>query len=784
MIRQRPGYAAAAILIMAAGIGASTAVFSVVSGVLLKPLPFAEPERLVVLRETVRREGGTSRLSAPTFSDWRAGQRSFTDLAAYSESFFTLISDGEPRRVEGAAVSVNWFGFLGVRPVLGRGFLPDDDGLDGPATVILAHDLWVRRFRADSSIIGRAVTLDDEPYEVVGIAPPGFDYPGGAQLWTPLFRRIPAALEIRGARFLGALGRLAPGVGVADATADLNALNAGIPELAGWGAHLTPLHESIAGRTKRPLLILLAAVTLVLLIASANVTNLVLAQAATRRREFAIRSALGASRARIAGALLAETLCLSAAAGALGLLLAAWSVDALLLVSPVELPRAAEVTIDWRVLAFAVGVSLVGGIISGLAPAYRSSRTDLTRALKEGGRALAGSGSGSRLRSVLVVGEVGVTLVLLAGAALLLKSFATIVGTDPGLDAEEVLTFELFLPDYRYGESEQQVAFQSELLERLEAQPGVEGAALASNLPFGGAHMTSPVSIEGRSDDPDGERVHVEGSAASPGYFSTLGVPVLEGREFEAADVAGSEPVAVVNEAFAREFFPEGDAIGQRATTWFAPRVMRRIVGVVADIKHTDLREPAPPVFYTAMSQAPSAGFRVVVRSDVAIPALTGRVRAVVWDIDPELPLANIATLEELVTRSVGDARFYTVMLGSFAVLALIIAGLGFYAVLTNVVAQRRREIGIRMAVGARSEDVIRMVLVAGLKLTAIGVALGLLGALALTRALESLLYDVAATDPAALGLASIVLVGIAIAATLVPARHASRVDPLSIMKE
>ncbi len=781
--RRRPSYGVAAALIMAVGIGAGTAVFSVVSGVLLKPLPFAEPDRLVMLREVMMERGVSNRLSPPTFLDWRARQRSFTGLAAYSETFFTLISGGEPRRVEGAAVSANWFSFLGVRPQLGREFVAAEDEVDAPATVIIGHALWTRDFGGDPEIVGRTVRLDDEIFEVVGVAPPGFDYPQGAELWTPLFRGISSALEIRGARFLVGLGRLAPGASIESAAADLNAVNADIPDLSGWGAQLTPLREFISGETRRPLLILLAAVGLLLLIACANVANLVLAQTTGRRRELAIRSALGAGRWRIAGGLLVETVTLSLVGGAFGLLFAAWSVDTLLALNPMELPRADEIGIDWRVMAFAVGISVVTGLLAGLVPALRSSRADLAATLKEGGPTLAGGVGTNRLRRALVVAEVAVSLVLLAGAALMAKSFVTVLRVDPGFNPRGVLSFELTLPDYRYGQEPQVAAFQSELLERLRAQPGVTSVALASNMPFGGTRMTSPVTIEDRVAEADEKPARVEVSAVSADFFSTLGIPVVEGRGFTAGDATG-EPVAIVNEAFVRKFFPEGGVLGQRAATWFGPRTMREIVGVVADVRHGSLTEEAHPFYYAAMVQEPKPFFRAVVRSDISTPALIGQVRQVVHGIDPGLPISKVATLEELVARSVGDSRFYAVMLGAFAALAAALAALGFYAVLAHLVAQRYREMGIRIALGARRDDVVRLVMTAGLKLTLVGVALGLVGAALLTRTLESLLFGVSTLDPVALASAVAVLTLIALAATYGPARQASRVDPVTIIGE
>jgi putative ABC transport system permease protein len=787
-IKKRPGFALGSVLILTLGIGATTAVFSIVSAVLLRPLPFENPDRLVVVWESNLEEGqARSRISPPTFLEWREQQESLAGITAISEGSHveggSALADGsEPRRLNSAAVSANFFSILGVRVEIGRSFLPEDDRVGAARTVILGHAVWRQRYGADPSVVGRTLTLDNEPYEVIGVAPQGFDYPSETEVWTTLLPQIPGALDIRGARFLSGLGRLLPDVSLAQAETDLSTISG--RQVEGWGARLVPLHEHIAGDVRPAFLILLAAVVFVLLIACANVANLLLARSTGRYGELAIRTALGASRLRIMGHLIWEALVLAIAGGVLGLLLAAWGLDLLIAMSPQDLPRSDEIGINGTVLVFAFVVSLLTGLVSGIAPSFRSSKPELTSAFNEAGRAVTGGIGRNRLRSGLVVMEVAVSLVLLIGAGLMVKSFMTILRIDPGFQPASVMTFDLALPSYRYPEPQHQAAFFEALLERVEALPGVRTAALTRNLPLSGRSMRSPVRLEGESPPESGGQLRTQVATVSPQYFRAMGIQVTQGRAFTDRDGPDGAPVAIVNESFARQAFPGQDAIGKNARTFFGQPVMREIVGVVSDVRHSALTADAPPTFYTPLAQGASPFFTLVVRAEEPQAAALAAVRTAIRDADPDLPIDAVASLDELLSRSTAEPRFYATMLGAFAGMALLLAIVGLYAVMANSVAQRRREIGIRMAVGAQVGNVVRLVVSQGLVLTTIGLAVGLAAAFGVTRVLAKLLFGVSATDAGIFAVSALLLGAVALLATYIPARSATRVDPLLVLRD
>lgn len=786
-VMRRPGFALVSMLILALGIGANSAIFSMVSAVLLRPLPYADPDELVVLREYNVEEYEGYRVSPATFRDWRAEQRTLASLAAISEGRFELGGGDEPREVQSAAVSAEFFDLMGVPPALGSGFVPEHDAPGAEPVVVLSHALWVQRYGADSAVVGGNVRLGDRPYRIVGIAAPGFEYPGGTEVWTPLGPEMPDFGNVRGARFLLAIGRLRPDVDIDAAEADLSGISAAVddPDMRGWRARLTPLAEEITGDVRPALLILFAAVAFVLLIACANVANLLLARATRRQEELAIRAALGAGRARLTAELLSETLLLSLGGGLLGLLLASWGLDLLVALGPQQLPRTEEIAVDLPVLAFTFGISLLTGLLAGIVPSLRFSRPDLTSPLRQaGGRRIAGGLRANQLRSALVIGEVALSLVLLVGAGLMVRSFLSIVSVETGLDPERVLTFDFSLPSYRYPDESSRLAFSARLLERARAIPGVEHAGLTRNLPLSGRRMTAPVRVQGVPSEDLADRPHSQVSSVTPGYFRAMGIRLIDGRTFTLADDERAPPVTIVNETFARIFFPGQDPIGRRARTLFGSDEMKEIVGVVADVHHLSLTREAEPKFYQPMAQFPATGFTLVARVAPEASGMVAAVKTAVGDIDPQLPVARISSMEALLSRSVAQPRFYASMLAVFAALAVILASVGFYAVMAGSVAERRREIGIRMAVGARMSQVVRMVVGEGAMITGVGLAVGLIVAFVLTRLLEGLLFRVSVTDPFVFAAVTVLLAVVAGLATYLPARSAARIDPMLTLRE
>jgi predicted permease len=778
LLRRNPLFSAATILILAAGIGANSAMFSIVSGVLLRPLPFADPDRLVLVGETRADALGDARASLATFLAWRAGQPSVA-LAAYIDTEFRL-TGGQPILARGSAVSANFFALLGEPLYHGRSFESDDDRPTAARTLILSYTLWQTRFAGDPAMVGRSIRIDDNTYTVIGIARPAFDFPEGASFWTPIQPEIGEEhLHIVQAKFARVLGRLQPGVSPERARAQLSAIAAALPDNEGWSARVLPLHPFLTAGVQTPLLILMAAVLFVLLIACANVGNLLLARGAARAHELSIRAALGASRARIARELLAESLLLSAAAGALGVLAALWCLDLVLRLSPTELPRLAHVSIDARVLAFTVVISLITGLITGAFPVLRSRSRDLTPTLKEGGHQATTGRARGRVRAALVIAEVALSVVLLIGAGLLLRSFLAIVAVDPGFRPEHVTTFDLTLPHYKYDVMGHR-AFSAQLVTRVKAIPGVTSAAIVHNLPISGRRMMGPVQVENRERDPTRPPAHV--GFISPGYFQTMGIRLLSGRDFEPRD-ADRGWVAIVNEAFVRAYFPNEDPIGKKARTLFGPPNMKEIVGVVADVRQIGLTQPPEPVFYTYSAQDISSSFTLVVRATIPAQSAMAAVRNVLRSMDPDLPFGTVATMQDLIARSVAQPRFYATLLGCFSVLAVTLAMLGLYAVLSQSVAQRSHEIGIRMALGARAADIVRLMLDQGLRLTLMGAAIGVAGALAATRVLARLLFGVQPVDAVTFVSVTGLLLGAAILAMTWPARRAARLQPVTSLR-
>jgi putative ABC transport system permease protein len=669
---------------------------------------------------------------------------------------------------------------LGIAPVVGRNFSADEEKAGARRVAMLSQALWKRRFAGSPAVLGKEILLGGEPHTVVGILPPGPLLDTRPDACIPL--RLDTERAPRGLHFIRVVGRLRPGPDLRQARVELEGIAQGLRTdgVTHHGIEIIPLQEFMVGETRPALLVLLGAVGFVLLIACANATNLLLARAASRRKEIAIRLAVGASRLRLVRQLLTETLILSVLGGGVGLLVAWWGVDLLVSAGP-RLPRLQEIRIDGAVLAFTAGISLLTGIFFGLAPALQTSSADFQESLKEGGRQ-SGAGSGRRrLRDLLVVSEVALSLVLLIGAGLLIRSFARVLGDERGFDASRVLAVDLFLPS-AYWEPEKQIAFFTQLLERVERLPGVESAAVVSHLPLGGNNTNSALKIEGRTW-PEDEAPFADDRLVSADYFRSLHIPILKGRAFTAQDREGSPRVAIINESLARRFFPNEDPIGKRIDMNWKSKGWQEIVGVVSDIKHDGLDLPSNPAIYVPFLQASDSGMTLVVRSAGEPLGLVKAVREEVYRVDRNQPLARVRTMEDVVSESVGPRRFSMELLSGFAALALFLAAIGIYGVIAYSVTQRTHEIGIRMALGARRGDVLRLVVGQGLKPVGMGVALGLIVAWPLTRLLSGLLFQVSATDPWTFAGIPLLLAGVALCACYLPARRASRVDPLTALR-
>jgi putative ABC transport system permease protein len=792
MLLKKPGFTLIAVITLALGIGANTAIFTVVNAALLRPLSYPEPERVMRLAPDWPNVSFRS-ASEPKFVFWSGQSQSFDGVAATIGigSGVNLSGGGEPEFVAGVRVSADFFRVLGMNPAIGRGFTKEEDSPNGERVTILSHGLWRRRFGADPAIAGKSVSINGDPYTVVGVGPEDFRY--GDEQWDVLVpMRVNPAGADQGHNYT-VLARLKAGVTREQAQAEMKSIferfKAAFPNQV-WrnevGIRVEPYLASLTAEARPMLLILLGAVSFVLLIACANVANLQLTQATARQKEMALRQALGAGRRTLARQLLTEGLLLALIGGATGLLLAMWGVDALAALLPQGLiPRSGEIGFDWRVLAFTFGAAVITGLLFALAPALQAARVDVNRALKEGGGKGAAGGERGRMRSALVVAEVALALTLLTGAGLLIRTFANLRRVDPGFDPGNVLTFEVAPNGERYETTAQNADYFGRALERLKGLPGVEFAAVTSNLPLG-AWLNLGVGVVGK---PDSE-ASTEFRMITPDYFKVMKMSIRRGRGFTEADSAGAPPAVIVNETYARRTFPNADPIGQSLTVE-GTRAFQ-IVGVVNDFKQFGLGYPAPGAVFIPVAQTPDTVMRAArpyvtmkfaVRASGDPLALGAAVKQETLKVDPSLPLTNMRTLEQIVGRSLAEQRFNSTLLSLFAAIGLLLAGVGVYGVMSYAVTQRTHEIGVRVALGARAVDVLKLIVGEGLALALVGVALGLGASFALTRLMKDFLFGVAPTDPLTFGLVALSLTVVALAACYVPARQATKVDPMVALR-
>jgi putative ABC transport system permease protein len=785
-----PGFSVVALLALILGIGANTAIFSVVNAVLLRPLPFVDAGRLVSIRESSPQGKKDNVASPQNVGDWRKRNRSFEHIAAYIPYDITrsLTGSGAPEEVPGEFVTREFFSTLGVHPAMGRDFVPEEELPTAPNVAILSDGFWRRRYGADPNIIGKKLTIGGNPTIVIGVLPAGFRFPEvKADIWE--LASLHPEQQRRG-RYMAPIARLRPGVSVSQAQADMSAIMAQLaqefPDFnKGWGVTVIPLRQQFTGDLRTPLLVLLGAVGLVLLIACANVANLMLMRSSSRQREMAIRTSLGATRARIVRQLLVESLILGAAGGSCGLLLAVWAKDVLLAMLPesMSVAKVNSVTIDGNVLAFTVFLSLGTAVLFGLLPALRASRPDLSDTLKEGGRAISSSLRRNRMRAVLVAGEMAVALMLLIGAGLLIQSFIRLEHVAPGFQPVRILSMRVGLSNPRYKDSKLAVSAIDEILHRIAQVPGVVSTGSIQFPPLGGVLPATGYWIAGRPAPPPSEAPATGVSIVTPGYFSTLGIPLLRGRLFTGHDREGAPQVTIISQSLAQQQFPNMDPIGQRLFVQWGRETPYQIVGVVGDVKHEFLDKDARPTVYFPNAQETQNIATLMIRTGVDPMKLAPIAVEIIHAYDKDQAIANIQPLDMFLSKAVARPRFQSVLLASFAGLALLLAAIGIFGVMSYSVAQRTHEIGIRVALGAQRDQVLRLVVGQGLSLALAGTAAGLVGAFALTRYLRTLLFHVSPTDWLTFTMVPLILCTVALAASYLPARRAMRVDPMQALR-
>ena len=796
MLRKNPGFTAVAVLTLALGIGANTAIFSVVYAVLLKPLPFAEPDRLYNVYQAMPREGVMfNGWSYANFAEFRSENHIFSELSGNQQHQLTLTGRGEPTVVNTAVVTPELFSVLGEKPLLGRAFLPQEGKPGSAAVAILSESLWRGTFGANPDIIGSAITLDKRSHTVVGVMRAGFRFPAileEEQVWIPLAQDplFGSWMEKRRGHWLRVTGRLKPGVTPAQAQAEMDALAAKLAkefpaENDGWVIRMAPLRDVIVGNVRPALLVLLGSVGLVLLIACANIANLLLARATSRSREIAVRSALGAGQSRIIRQLLSETAVLGLLGGIAGIALAYWGVRALTLLLPENLPRAKEIGVDHWVLAFALLLSAAASCGFGLAPALFAAKSKLQVSLRDSSGRSGESAGRRRARNLLAAGEIAVATVLLVAAGLLLRSFSNLTAVRPGFDVQHVMKASISLPRFQYSDPRQWVAFSDELLTHIQAQPGMRDSAMVVPLPITDGFINLAFDIPGTPPPSAGTSRTASFVSASPDYFRVMGIPLLAGRLFNEHDGLKAPRITVISQAFARMHFPNQDPLGRHLSFGFPFENVgdREIVGVVGDVRDVSLGQAPAPMMYVPFAQAPFWGGNLIVKSSLEPASVAGAIRYQVHQIDKDLPVTDIALLPDALGASMAQPRFRTLLLGLFAAMALTLAAVGIFGVISYSVSRRTNEIGVRVAMGAQSSDVLRQVLGEGARLAIAGLAVGLAASLIATRFMSTLLFGVKSFDPLTFGAVALILTGVTLAACYFPARRATRVDPILALR-
>jgi putative ABC transport system permease protein len=780
-----PTFTIVAIITLALGIGACTAIFSVVNVVLLRPLNYPQPDRIVTIRETNLPQFPRFSVSPPNYIDWEKQTKSYEYLAAYSGARVNLTGSGEPQQLLVLKVTAHYFDVYGDKPFLGRMLLPEEDAPGKNHMVVLSYGFWQRVFGGDHAVVGRSIELNGEPYTVVGVAAP---QSSKVEAWIPMaFKPEETANDARGGHYLNVVGRLHAGVTGAQAKAELELLAAQLAQQypdsnKGWGIFMMPIQDAIVRDVKPVLYTLLGAVACVLLIACANLANLLLARATARSREISIRAALGAGRARLVRQLLTESVVLAVCGGVAGVILARWGLDALLALAPSSLPRITEIHLDSGVLLFSLALSVVTGLVFGIAPALLAARSDVNEALKQGTRGSTEGGVRGRLRGALVVIEVTFALVLLGGAGLLARSFMQLANVDPGFIPENATLLEISLPQKKYAKPEQQTAFADALLERLKNLPGVQAVGVTHSMPLLGDYVLT-FNIEGRPPIAPSDLPSTNYYTVTPDYFRAMGIRLVRGRVFTPQDDAKAARVAIINETMARQFFPNEDPIGKRINITNGPDAWREIIGIVGDIKQDGVDKATGAQSYEPFAQAPFNSLNVVIRTKASPAALLGALRPAVYEVDKDQPVGIIRPLEEIMAESIARQRFAMLLLTVFSGVALVIAAVGIYGVMAYNVVQRTGEFGIRMALGAQQRDVLRLVLTQGGKLIGLGLLIGLLATLGASRAMGSMLFNTSAYDPLTLGTITVVLAAVAFVACFFPANRATKVNPIEALR-
>ncbi|HEV8197947.1 MAG TPA: ABC transporter permease [Gemmatimonadales bacterium] len=789
-LRKAPGFALVAALTLALGIGANTAIFSVVRGILLRPLPFADPGRLVMVASTYQGQRSTS--SPANSYDWRDQNHSFSGISVIGSHSAVLTGSGEPERLRGFDVGANFFSILGVKAIAGRAdFLPEEAAWKGPRAVVLSETVWRNRFGSDPRLVGSMISLDNERVQVVGVVPAASTWPSNAVMWFPFTMEPERLARSRGAVYLSNLARLKPGVTVASATLDMQAiarrLETAYPDVnKDVSAVVIPMREWITGGLDTPLYVLLGGVAFVLLIACANVANLLLVRGVAREGELAVRTALGAARGRLVRQLVTESLVLALIGGAAGLALAVGGTRLLVGAAPRSIPRLDAIKVDLLVLGFTVAIVLVTGILFGLLPARQVVRPDLAKTLREGGRDGGQRAGGSRARRALVIAEVALSVMLLAGAGLLIRSFDRLMHVDPGFRSENSISFALSLPDAKYGKPEQQIAFFDAALARIHDLPGVESVGAGFGMPLTSFGFSFSFEVTGRAPLPPSDQPVAEVRVATPDYFKAMAIPVVKGRGFTATDRAGAVKVMLITQTAATKFFPGEDPLGKHVTFGWGQdgqTLEGDIIGIVADVKQSSLAQTTLPQFWAPYQQWPLSSMNVVMHTTREPMAVVADARRIIHELDPDLAVAQVKTLDEIVAESVAQPRFYMMLLTAFAVIAILLSAIGIYGVIAYLVGQRSREIGVRIALGASRSNVVRLIVKEAVLMAAGGIGIGLLGALALTRLMGALLFDLKSTDPVTYLAVTGVLGGVALLAASLPALRASRIDPALAMR-